>query len=56
MFVFLFSRKSGLFNSCSSSEDLSEHNISWSYDLVQVFHPPQKFESPPFLEFLKLEY
>jgi hypothetical protein len=30
MFVFLFSRKSGLFNSCSSPEDLSEHNISWS--------------------------
>jgi hypothetical protein len=31
MFVFSFFRKNGLIKSCSSSEHLSEHKISWSY-------------------------
>jgi hypothetical protein len=31
MFPFFIFRKSSLIKSCSSSEDLSEYNISWSY-------------------------
>jgi len=31
MFPFFVFRKSGLIKSCSSSEDLSEYKISWSY-------------------------
>jgi hypothetical protein len=48
MFVFFF-YKNGLIKSCSSFEDLSVYNIfmvpRW---LVQVLHPSQKFERPPF--------
>jgi hypothetical protein len=31
MFLFFVFHKSGLIKSCSSSEDLSEHKMSWSY-------------------------
>jgi hypothetical protein len=31
MYVFFVFGKSGLMESCSSSEDLSEYKISWSY-------------------------
>jgi hypothetical protein len=31
MFVFFVFHKNGLYKSCSSSEDLSEYKISWSY-------------------------
>jgi hypothetical protein len=49
VFVFFVFRKSVLIISCSSSEDLSEQKISWSYvELWKFLHSPQKFERPPF--------
>jgi hypothetical protein len=47
MFVF-FLTKNGLIKSCSSFEDLSEKNFMVPRWLMQVLHPPQKFERPPF--------
>jgi hypothetical protein len=46
MFVFFVYDKSGLIKSCSTFETLQ--NFMVPYWLVQVLHPPQKFERPPF--------
>jgi hypothetical protein len=50
MFVFLVFDKNGLIKSCSSFADLSVsiQNFMVPRWLVQVLHPPQKFERPPF--------
>jgi hypothetical protein len=49
MFVFFVFNKNGLIKSCSSFADLSVYKIFMvPHWLVQVLHPPQKFERPPF--------
>jgi hypothetical protein len=48
MFVFFVFDKNGLIKSCSSFEDISEKKILFPRWLVQVLHPSQKFERPPF--------
>jgi hypothetical protein len=49
MFVFLVSRKVVLVKICPSSEDISEYKMLIVLRcLVQLLHPSQKFERPPF--------
>jgi hypothetical protein len=38
MYIFLAFRKNVLTESCSSSEDLSDYNISWSYVKLWKFY------------------
>jgi hypothetical protein len=48
MFVFFVFDKNGLIKSCSSFGDISMQNFMVPRWLVQVLHPPQKFEHAPF--------
>jgi hypothetical protein len=49
MFVFVVFDKNSLIKSRSSFEDLSVfQNLMVPRWLVQVLHPPQKYERPPF--------
>jgi hypothetical protein len=47
MFVFFYFDKNGLIKSCSSLS-ISIQNFMVPHWLVQVLHPPRKFDRPPF--------